>query len=101
MNLQAAHPTKNEERNPATRGRVSTLPPKSPFMRSSRALPRIGGSTMRNENCAISSFRFPSSRPVAIVVPERDSPGMVAAACAKPMMKASRYDISCLLRGLA
>ena len=46
-------------------------------------------------------FSLPSNRPVAIVEPERERPGIVAAACAIPMMKASRYEISLFWRGLA
>ena len=57
---------------------------------SSSVSPRIGASTIRNENCATAAFLLPSKRPVAMVVPERERPGMAAQACARPMMKASR-----------
>ena len=45
---------------------------------SRRASPNIGTNTIRNENCAMFSFLLPSNRPVAIVVPERESPGSTA-----------------------
>ena len=35
---------------------------------------------IKNENCASFSFLLPSNKPVAIVVPERDKPGIVAQA---------------------
>ena len=62
----------------------------SPLIRSRTILPRIGASTIRKENWATLSLRLPRISPVAIVVPERDRPGSVATACARPMMKASR-----------
>lgn len=47
------------------------------------------------------SFLFPSKSPVAMVVPERESPGKTAIACDNPMMNASRYDIDSFWRGFA
>ena len=67
---------------------------------SSSASPRIGGITIRNENCASFSLLSPSRSPVAMVEPERDRPGSTATACAKPMTNASAMEISCLTRGL-
>ncbi len=64
------------------------------LMPSNKASPKIGGMTMRNENCAKSAFLTPNSRPVAMVEPERDKPGNTATACAQPMMKASNSEIS-------
>ena len=61
----------------------------------------MGGMTIRNENCASDSFLLPSSSPVAMVLPERDSPGITAQAWAIPMMKASFQEIFSFWRGLA
>ena len=105
IHLQAMHPEMNAARKPTMRGRVEMLPKTSSpfiiFITSSNASPRMGGITMRNENCASDSFLLPSSRPVAMVLPERDSPGMTAHACAMPMMRASFHEMFCLMRGLA
>ena len=90
MKRQARHPVMNEARNPATSGPVATLAVSSPPAASSSVSPRIGARTMRNENWATAVFLLPSSSPVAMVEPERESPGMAAHACASPMMKASR-----------
>ena len=46
----------------------------------SSASPKIGGITMRKENCASVSFLFHKISPVAMVLPERDNPGMTAQA---------------------
>ncbi len=59
-------------------------------MSSNNASPKIGMSTMRNENLATCSFLLPNIIPVAMVEPERDKPGKTATAWAKPIMKASR-----------
>ena len=105
IHLHATHPDRNAATKPMARGSASTLPnAASPFaalMASSNASPRIGGMTMRNENCASFSFLLPSRSPVAMVLPERDSPGITAAACASPMMKASFMLIFSFCRGFA
>ena len=94
MNLQARQPDKKAPRNPINKG-VNPMPPSNAgslmmSMIFKNVSPKIGIKTMRNENCAMLSFLFPSMRPVAMVVPERESPGKTATACPKPMMKASR-----------
>ena len=70
-------------------------------LKSSRASPRMGGMTIRNENWAIFSFLLPSIRPVAMVLPERLRPGSTAQACAMPMTKAFHGVIFSFWRGLA
>ena len=60
---------------------------------SRRASPRMGGMTMRKENCASFSFLLPSNRPVAMVLPERESPGRTAAAWAIPITKACQREM--------
>ena len=80
MNLQARQPVTNEARKPAERGPAATPAVRSPLTASSSVSPRIGASTIRNENCATAAFLLPSKRPVAIVVPERERPGMAAQA---------------------
>ncbi len=89
----AKHPDTNAARNPIII--TGTDNPDSagenpPFIKSRRASPKIGIITIRNENRATCSFLFPSMSPVAIVVPERESPGKTATACERPMMNASR-----------
>ena len=73
MNLQARHPVTNAARNPAASGTVAMPAVRSPLMASSSVSPRIGASTIRNENCATAAFLLPSSRPVAMVEPDRES----------------------------
>ena len=90
MNRQARQPVRNDAANPATSGPAATPAVSSPLAASSSVSPRIGASTMRNENCATAVFLLPSNRPVAMVDPERERPGMAAQACARPMTKASR-----------
>ncbi len=90
MNLQARHPVMNDARNPAMSGPAAIPAVISPLVAWSRVSPRIGASTIRNENCATAAFLLPSSRPVAMVEPDRESPGMAAHACASPMIRASR-----------
>ena len=53
----------------------------------------MGTRTIRKENCAITSLLTPQSRPVAMVVPERERPGATANAWPMPTAKACRYDI--------
>ena len=97
IHLQAMHPLTKAATKPTMRGSVSISPnassPLTALSTSRSASPRMGGMTMRNENCASFSFLLPSKMPVAIVEPERERPGSTAAACAKPMMKASFIEI--------
>ena len=60
----------------------------------------MGTSTMRKENLETSLRCTPSSRPVEMVVPERDRPGRTASACARPMMNAF-LGVIVPVRGLA
>jgi len=48
--------------------------------------PAIDGIANKNENLAASSADRPIIKPVQIVAPERDIPGMIANAWAKPML---------------
>jgi len=48
--------------------------------------PAIAGIANKNENLAASSADRPIIKPVQIVEPERDIPGMMANAWAKPML---------------
>ena len=97
IHLQARQPKMKDDTKPTARGRASiepiTFSPFVIFSTSSRASPKMGGITIRNENCASDSFLLPNSRPVAMVLPERDTPGSTATACASPMMKASFIEI--------
>ena len=93
IHLQAKQPDTKAAMNPTVNGKTS-MPPKasSPFTAfkiSSKASPNIGGITIRNENWANDSFLLPRSKPVAMVLHERDKPGITAQACAKPIMNAS------------
>ena len=72
MNLQARHPVMNDARNPAMSGPAAIPAVRSPLVAWSRVSPRIGASTIRNENCATAAFLLPSSRPVAMVEPDRE-----------------------------
>lgn len=71
---------------------IDSYPNSMTFRTSSKASPKIGGITIKNENCAKCSFLFPNIRPVAIVEPERERPGITAHACATPIIKASFID---------
>ena len=44
------------------------------------ASPKIGGITIKKENWASFALLFPNNKPVAIVDPERDKPGITAQA---------------------
>ena len=48
--------------------------------------PEIAGIANKNENLAASLVDRPIIKPVQIVTPERDIPGMIANAWAKPMI---------------
>ena len=74
---------------------------KLPFIKSRKAYPKIGTSTIRKENLATFSLLFPKRIPVAIVDPERDNPGNTAQAWAIPITKASRKEIVVFARGRA
>ena len=91
INLQAKQPTPKADMKPQRSGSESIEERLiSPPTTSKSISPRIGASTIRNENCATADFLLPSRIPVAMVVPERESPGIDATACDRPMMKASR-----------
>ena len=98
-------PDTNAAKKPTTNDDVEISPitssPLNPFMMSSKASPKIGGITIKKENCARFSFLLPNKSPVAIVLPERDRPGRTAQACAKPIIKASRMLMFSLIRGFA
>ena len=80
---------------------VSLTPTSAISLALSSASPKMGGMTIRNENCANFSFLLPSSKPVAMVLPERLKPGSTATACAIPMTKACQGEICSLWRGFA
>ena len=54
--------------------------------------PAISGVERRKENLVAASRVNPRNRPVVIVMPERDTPGKSAKACALPMMIASKWS---------
>ena len=106
IHLQAAHPDRKAARKPTISAEVliSAFASDAPFMISipeSNASPKIGGITIRKENCARVSFLLPRISPVAMVLPERESHGITAQAWASPIMKASRLLIFSFCRGLA
>ena len=106
IHLQAMHPDMNAAKKPTISDKVDISAPAMEasftiFIPSSKASPKIGGMTIRNENCANDSFLFPQISPVAIVEPERDNPGNTAQAWAKPMINASFILIFSFGRGLA
>ena len=74
---------------------------KSPPTISNSDSPMMGSSTIRNENSATTALLLPRISPVAMVVPERLSPGIVATACAVPITAASPHEITSLFLGLA
>ena len=81
IHLQAAHPDRKAARKPTISAEVliSAFASDAPFMISipeSNASPKIGGITIRKENCARVSFLLPRISPVAMVLPERESPGL-------------------------
>ena len=89
ITLQAKKPARKAATKPSTRARAPTLPPKTSlpiatFSRSSDCSPMMGMRTIRKENCAITSRFTPERRPVAMVLPLRDTPGTTAKACATP-----------------
>lgn len=46
---------------------------------------KIIGTESKKENLAAATFENPSSRPMVIVIPERETPGIKARACARPI----------------
>ena len=50
-----------------------------------RAAPKIMGVDNKNENLAAPSLVIPPNNPVVIVIPERETPGMIASAWDTPM----------------
>ena len=107
IHLQAMQPKMKDAKKPtmAATGEMplmaSLKPTSNISLTSSRASPRMGGMTIRKENCASFSFLLPSSKPVAMVLPERERPGITAQACAIPMMKACQPLMFSFCRGLA
>ena len=91
ITLQANNPDKNAERNPKRRGiapiDVDAID-KSPDTNCKKDSPRIGINTIKKENSVTLFLSTPQSKPAEIVDPERDSPGITATACAKPIMNA-------------
>ena len=53
------------------------------------AAPEMAGMLMRNESRAASSAERPRTRPAEMVDPDRETPGQMAAAWAKPITTAS------------
>ena len=51
----------------------------------------IAGMPRIKENLAASFFSHPDNRAIEMVAPERDTPGIIANACAIPIKKLSRY----------
>ena len=97
ITLQAKRPLTKADTKPSRRGREPTPAPKdaSPaatLRRSRLCSPMMGMSTMRKENWAMLSRFTPVRRPVAMVLPLRETPGMTAKACARPTTKACQYD---------
>src|SRR5574344_1975923 len=108
IHLQAAQPARNAAINPieSTPNDVSSLNAAvfavlKRSIISNKASPKIGGITIRKENCASFSFLLPRRRPVAMVVPERESPGKTATACEIPMIKACQIEMFSFSRGFA
>lgn len=60
----------------------------------SNPAPKTIGVERRNENLAASSLERPENNPVVIVIPERDTPGIIAKACDKPIKKLLLKSIS-------
>ena len=108
IHLQAKHPVTKAAMKPMSSTHVgveavatASATGENRSLASKRASPRMGGMTIRKENWASFSFLLPSSKPVAMVEPERDSPGSTATACAIPMTKACKGLMFSFWRGLA
>ena len=103
INLQAKHPVRNAAKNPIKSGSqsIETAGSLAIFSRDKKASPKMGTMTIKKEKLATFSFLSPNKIPVAMVVPERESPGSIAIVWAIPMMNASKYEMSSLGRGFA
>ena len=85
IHVQATKPAINAAKKPPTRETVEiSLTDEVPCLKRSivfnSAAPKIGGSTIRNENLAAFDLSTPRNRAVVIVAPEREIPGMIATA---------------------
>ena len=61
---------------------------------SNTTAPKTAGIDIIKEYFTANFFSKPQSRQAVIVVPERDSPGIVAIPCATPINPALTYDAS-------
>ena len=83
--FSAAQPTRNDDNKPAII--TSTLRGSSSISIAVRnPAPAMAGMANKNENLAASSAVRPIIKPVQIVAPERDIPGIMANAWAKPIL---------------
>ena len=85
IHLQAASPVKNAAINPMIKGNrevSATIVSVSKMLFA--ILPTIRGTTIKKEKRAALSLSIPKSTEVEIVAPEREIPGRMAIACAKP-----------------
>ena len=63
------------------------------LLASRQMAPKIAGSEIKNEYSPANSLENPKKRPDDIVVPDRESPGNMASACANPTSTASLIDV--------
>ena len=93
---QANNPDKKAAINPIDNGKnpIVNSDEKSVFIKSRKAAPRIGIITIKNENRVISFLSVFNSRPVAIVAPLLEMPGITANACASPIHNDFAYVTS-------
>ena len=83
---------KKAEINPAKRGSNGNAENWFTVLKNStNAAKEIEGIPRRNENLAASFLLHPDKRAIEIVAPERDTPGIIAKACAIPMYKLFWY----------
>ena len=84
IHLQATQPETKAAMKPTANDNAGMSPatssPFTIFITSSNASPQIGGITIKKENWASFALLFPNNKPVAIVDPERDKPGITAQA---------------------
>ena len=72
--------------NPTKRGRNGNVENwVTELKNSTKAAKEIAGIPRINENLAASFLSHPDKSAIEIVAPERDTPGIMAKACAKPM----------------
>lgn len=92
IHLQATRPARKAAMNPA----ANVIPEMSDansgvsiksFTLSNMA-PMMGINTIRNENLVALTLSTPNNSAIAIVEPEREIPGIIATACAKPINNA-------------